>query len=490
MARDARLAHILFRTHAALVLLTVIAIALPLVGLVRARQLLTQIQDVQQLSIDAEEAIHRAAWKVEVMMRHGTRACLADPDAGMATISPPILLADGELQQALARFAAHAHPRLLRPALGYRELVQRMRPPATCRVFHEIAAERLALDEEMTNAWIERLRELHGAVATSERLARATITSATLALIIFGVIGALAAAYIAKRAARRVTIPLAAVSAIAVRLGRGDFAPVGVSSDIDEIRALVDALEHMRHDLEAIDRFKQQILAAVSHELHTPLAKLREALALLADGTAGPLTPRQERVVKLACDACEREVTTVNELLDISRLRSGQPLRAQAGCDIDELLRAAAERERAEADARGVAVSLLAEGGPLSLTIDVPLVERAVANLLRNAISVSPRGARVLLRRAASAGPGDRQGRFVRIEVEDQGPGLPAALAGDPFRAFESAPVGQRGAGLGLGLALAREVARAHGGDLVVAQSGPSGTRFSLFLPAGEVQDR
>ena len=153
---------------------------------------------------------------------------------------------------------------------------------------------------------------------------------------------------------------------------------------------------------------------------------------------------------------------------------------------MDEVLRAAIAREQAEGQARDVRLELTTDGAAPALTLDVPLVERAVANLLRNALSVSPPGGAVRLRRGVVERPEGRPGRFILIEVEDDGPGLPVALRADPFRAFESAAVGARGAGLGLGLALAREVACAHGGDLRVARSGPAGTCFALLLPVAE----
>lgn len=486
MAKETRLAALLFRTHSTLVLLTVVVVALPLVGLVRARSLLTELQEIQLANIDAEEAIHRAAWRVEVAARGASRRCLADPAGDATLLLPPLKEAQRELEELLAKNGARAQPRLLRAAQGYRDLARGAQPAVTCQVLNAAAGARLLLDEELTNAWIDRLRELHGAVAESDRLARSSVASSTIAGLIFSVSGVLVAAYIANRAARRVTLPLAAASAVAVRLGRGDFSPVSVTSDLVELRALAEAIERMRHGLAAIERFKQQILAAVSHELHTPLGKLREALELLGDGTAGPLTPRQQRVVKLARDACAREERTVSELLDVSRLHSGQPLRAQAGCDVDEVLRAAIAREQAEGQARDVRLELTTDGAAPALTLDVPLVERAVANLLRNALSVSPPGGAVRLRRGVVERPEGRPGRFILIEVEDDGPGLPVALRADPFRAFESAAVGARGAGLGLGLALAREVACAHGGDLRVARSGPAGTCFALLLPVAE----
>jgi two-component system sensor histidine kinase GlrK len=482
MSRDTPLAALLFRTHAALVLLSIAAIAVPIAGLLYTRSLVSHITDVEMRNLDAEEAIHRAAWRVEVAARRASRACLVDPHLDPATIVPDIVAADRALDETLARYASRAKSGLLRPARRYHHIIDGIGTD-TCQVLGRIAADRLALDEELTDAWIDQLRALHGAISVSERQARRTSAWSSVAALLFGIAGVAGAGLIAQKAARRLGRPLADASATAVRLGRGDFSPVAVASGgVREIAELSEALARMGRDLGALDRMKQQLLASVSHELHTPLAKLREALALLGDGTAGPLTPRQARVVQLARDACEREVRTVTALLDTSRLQTGQALRIQSGVSIDAVIQAAIDEERPDADERRVTVRLALEGEAPSLAVDVALVERTVANLVRNAVSVSPAGSEVEVRRRTD-------GRSVRIEVIDRGPGLPATLQGDPFRAFQSAAVGERAAGLGLGLPLAREVARAHGGDLVVARTGPEGTCFAFLLPLADVQE-
>lgn len=482
MRHDTPLATLLFRSHAALALLAIVALVVPVGGLLYTRSLVSRVIDVEMLDVDAEEAVHRAAWQVEVAARRASRLCLADPSVDPATIVPDIVAADRALEAALARHGGRANPRLLRPARAYHALVAAVAGDA-CSALGRVAAARLALDEELTDAWIEQLRALHRAIAASEREARRTAAAASLAALAFGVLGVAAAGLVARRAARRLGAPLAAASATAVRLGRGDFSAVDVASGgVREVAELAEALARMGRDLGAIDRMKQQLLASVSHELQTPLAKMREALGLLADGTAGPLSARQTRVVQLAREACEREVRTVAALLDGSRLQSGEALRAQRGVAIDAVVADALEDERADAEARGVELAFAPEGEAPSLSLDAALVERALANLVRNAASVSPAGSRVEVRRRVD-------GAAVRVEVSDRGPGLPAALRGDPFRAFQSAAVGERAAGLGLGLALARDVARAHGGDLVLVRTGPDGTCFAFLLPLAEAQD-
>ena len=134
----------------------------------------------------------------------------------------------------------------------------------------------------------------------------------------------------------------------------------------------------------------------------------------------------------------------------------------------------------AEADAaqeRGVKVTVSLDGRPVKGSFDTELVERAVS-LIRNAVSVSARGGAVAVEIAF-----DTAGAGATVRVVDDGPGLPEALRSDPFRPFVASAVSPtRGPGIGLGLTLAREVARAHGGDLIVERTDARGTVFALAL--------
>src|SRR5690349_20747858 len=105
----------------------------------------------------------------------------------------------------------------------------------------------------------------------------------------------------------------------------------------------------MRADLAELDALKQGFLASVSHEMRTPLGKIREALSLLADGTAGTLADRQRSVVDIARRACETEIRLVTTLLDLSRLRAGTLLRIDPRQRLDDALREAVAAETSEA---------------------------------------------------------------------------------------------------------------------------------------------
>lgn len=169
-------------------------------------------------------------------------------------------------------------------------------------------------------------------------------------------------------------------------------------------------------------------------------------------------------------------------LLDMSRLQSGLPIVSEQACELDSLLRTAIAEEQPGASGRGVHIELVAAPPSPVLRVDAPLCERAIANLVRNAVSVSRREQLVRIERTV-VGVGDR--RVVRIDVSDQGPGLPIKMPADLFKLFHAArvPGVDRPAGLGIGLPLAREVARAHGGELSLLSTSSSGTTFRFELP-------
>lgn len=485
LRRPLKLATRLGITHGALVFSFAVLLLLTLQGLLRMLGLITDIRDTRLSSIDADEELHRAAWSVEVAVRHGDTACSAG--AADAVVLPAIRGARATLDDVLRVRASAPPTRLRRAAQRYVALADGAERGSTCAYLlaPQTDALRAQLDEEMTNAWIEQLHDVHADIRAKEDAARSIGVFTAVIGLGLTAFGAIATAFVARATARSVSEPIVALAQGATRVGKGDFAPIPEVRGPAEVEDLWRDLDRMRESLMELERLKQAFLANVSHELRTPLARLREALGLLSDGTCGPTTARQERVLALATRACEREVRIVEALLDMSRLRSGLPLKLQAGCEIDRVVEAAAEEERTEAAEREVEVAFEKVGAAPSLEIDTALVERAIANLVRNAVSVSPRGKTVrIVRRVATAQAS--AGRTVHIEVSDDGPGIEESTRATLFTPFAAGavPGANRPPGIGLGLAFARDVARAHGGDIRVASIVGRGTTFSLELPA------
>lgn len=480
-----RLSTRLGLTHGVLAVLLLLLVIGTFQGLVRMLGLISDMRDEHLSSVDAEEELHRSAWAIEVAVRHGQATCARGGDEN--EVRARIKAARAKLGEVLVK-DKDVPPRLTNTTSRYLALADSATGSDTCAVLRapETDALRAMLDEDLTNAWIDRLQELHDDIEKKEEAARGIgmLTAATGLVIAF--IGAVAAVLVTRTTARSVTAPIAELAAGATRLGEGDFTPIPPPQGPLEVEELWKDLERMRLRLLEIEQLKTTFLANVSHELRSPLTRVREGLALLADETVGPLTAPQRRVVSLASRACEREVRIVNALLDMSRLSSGLPLRTEAGGDIDRVLEAITEDERLEANERGVEIEVSAPGSVPGMVIDSPLVERAIANLVRNAVSVSTRGSKVKLERTLVQGSG-KVGRAVAIDIIDAGPGLPPDVRNAKFKPFSAASVTgiARPAGIGLGLALAHEVAHAHGGELTVLRSDDSGTTFRFELPLG-----
>ena len=348
-----RLATRLGATHGALVVMLAVLLAVTLQGLVSMLGVMTIIRDQRLTSLDSEEQLHRAAWDIEVELRRGRIVCPSE-----------------EVRARVERAANHfevMNRQLVDVAPGLREAAGRylvfareMTAGSTCDLLlvpHN-DERRLKLDEDLTDAWIDRLHEVHEDIEAKEARARDIGDRTKSAGIVIAVIGAALALIIARFTAESVTRPIAALAAAATRLGEGEFTPIVSVGGPLEVEALRADLERTREKLLSLDRMKQSFLASVSHELRSPLGRLREALSLLSDGTVGELTAQQKRVVTLARNACEQEVRIVETLLDMTRIGSGMPVQRAAGVEIARVVDAAVEAEKTEASTRGVTIAV------------------------------------------------------------------------------------------------------------------------------------
>lgn len=484
MKRPLRLATRLLVSHGALVVVIVILLLGTLQGIVRMLGHMAEIQDQHLSRLSSEELLHRSAWAVELSLRHGRTTC-SEP-GGEAKIREALARARAELRRRVEGEGARAPQELRAAVQRYVALSDDALAGPTCAFLDKPQndALRTDLDEDLTNVWIKRLHDLHGEIKAREDDMRAVGVRTVAFGVGVAILAGVASIMVARSTARRVTEPVARLARAATKLGEGDFSPIPEEREPAEVGELWRDFDLLRERLMESNKVKSMFLASVSHELRTPLGRLNEALALLTDGTCGPLNEKQARVGRMASRACEREVRLVNALLDLSRLHAGEPLRRRSGCDIDKIVAEAIDDERADADDNKVTIEVSSPGAAPSIELDPALVERAIANLIRNAVSVSPRGKAVRVERSIEEGASGA--RKILITVSDAGPGLPESLRDGMFRAFGAAPVpgSSRPVGIGIGLALARDVARAHGGDLVVVRTGPEGTTLRVEIPA------
>lgn len=474
-------------SHSIPTLIVTVALAIVLSALLRISFVLTTLNDTELTTLQTEGALHAAAWALDIEMRHGQLACA---QAGSAhNVKRRI---DQKAKHLLAvRNAAPRVPAAMRELVdGYLAAARDVLATSPCDKLlgAQEQRRRAQLDEHLTNIWVDRLSELHRAVAEKDGQARQLAVIASWAGIPLAIASFVFAMLIARHMAHHVTSPLASLAGMAKRVGRGDFqTPVHVAGPA-EVLALAEELERMRTQLQQLETLKQGFLASVSHELRTPLSKIREALALLQDGALGDLEEKQMRVVQIARTACEREIRMVTTLLDLSRLRAGSPIQLMDGCAIEAVLERVIDDEGAEAQARGVQLELTAGGESRVCRLDPVLIECAVGNLIRNAVAVSRRGQRVRVTRTLESAKKEGAPGFIRIRVADEGPGVPDEIRATVFDLFVTRPVPKTGKalGIGIGLALAREVARAHRGELELLESERTGSTFELRIPFTE----
>jgi signal transduction histidine kinase len=303
--------------------------------------------------------------------------------------------------------------------------------------------------------------------------------------VVFSGLGALVlAAAFGTLMGRALIDPLRAVSRAAARMGAGDLAaraPAGRRDEIGELarnfNAMAGSLEASFRDLAAERDSLRRFVADASHELRTPVTALSTFTELLQGPAAGDEAARREflEAGRLQLDKLR---WIVENLLDLSRLDAGIAALAMAPHDAGDLAAAAAAGHAAAAERKGIALSVRRPDRPLTLTCDRQRVELALSNLVANAVKFTPPGGRVEVSADENPGAG-----VVRFSVRDNGPGIEAAELPLIFDRFFRGR-GATADGAGLGLAIARSVAVAHGGNLAVESAPGTGSLFCLDLPA------
>ncbi len=271
--------------------------------------------------------------------------------------------------------------------------------------------------------------------------------------------------------ARGMTSPLRDMAAAASAMARGDYGVRVDAGGRDEAGELARAFNAMATELAEVDRMRRDFVANASHELRTPIGALRAMLENDVDGVE-PLDARAALV------QVERLGALVEQLLDLSRLESGAVPLERSEVAVARLLAEVADEWRPRASERRVRLDVDVAPPGLSARVDPGRMRQVVENLASNAIRHAPDGGAVVLR----ARPLD--GRL-RLEVEDDGPGIAPEEAERVFERFYRADAARASAagGVGLGLAIARWIVDLHDGSIRAEATGDPGCRMVVELP-------
>ena len=229
-------------------------------------------------------------------------------------------------------------------------------------------------------------------------------------------------------------------------------------------------------NLRRLDEMKSGMLSVVSHELKTPLTSIRMGVHLVLEERIGPLTPQQNDLLVAVRDDAERLNRIVENLLDMGRIESGRAMMDLRPTPAREIVAEATDAQAAAYHDRGVTLSVDVPAGMPDVLADTGRIGHVFSNLLSNALRYTPPGGRVTVS-AESDGNGQ-----VRFTVADTGAGIAADQLARVFDRFYRAPGQPANTGAGLGLAIAKEIVDAHGGDIAVQSHEGQGSAFTFSL--------
>ncbi len=234
-------------------------------------------------------------------------------------------------------------------------------------------------------------------------------------------------------------------------------------------------------DLSAVRRLekvRRDFVSNVSHELRTPLASLAALVDTLRDGALDDPPAAQRFLDRMEVEV-DKMTQMVQELLELSRVESGQlPLRLSP-TTVQQVVSPAVERLSTQAERAGVALKVELPDDLPRIVVDSERVQQVIINLVHNGIKFTPSGGSVTIRAALDAA---RPGMLV-ISVRDTGVGIPADNLSRIFERFYKTDRARSGGGTGLGLAIAKHTVLAHGGSIWVKSREGEGSDFMFTVP-------
>jgi two-component system OmpR family sensor kinase/two-component system sensor histidine kinase BaeS len=274
----------------------------------------------------------------------------------------------------------------------------------------------------------------------------------------------------------RLTAPVRRLTHAAGVIAAGDLSARVPATGRDEIADLGRAFNQMAASLSAGETLRRNLMADVAHELRTPLTVIQGNLQAILDG----VYPLDEAQVAGLYDETRLLTRLVDDLRELALAEAGQLRLERAPVDLGALAQGVTANFMSAAEAAGVKLSAPAGDGEVQVLGDADRLGQVLRNLLSNALRHTPAGQQVEVRVAA-------EGRHAALIVADTGTGISPEDLPHVFDRFYrgSKSRGRRVGSAGLGLAIARQLARAHGGEISVESAEGVGTTFTVRLPIG-----
>lgn len=271
---------------------------------------------------------------------------------------------------------------------------------------------------------------------------------------------------------RSIVVPIAEIEETTAKIAKGD---LGIRIDNrynDEIGSLAQTINHMAGELDKSERMKNEFISSVSHELRTPLTSIKGWVETIGN-IKNPSDANFQRGVQVIASETDRLYDMVEELLDFSRIQNGITLQTQLVDLVAEVGDAVLMATPRAAEA-GVAMGFDENELPVPVMADTARLRQVLINLLDNAVKYTPKGKKITVSAFA-----DENTAYLRIA--DEGSGIAPEDLNNVKTKFYKGKNAVRGSGIGL--AVADEIVRAHGGTLSLASTLGKGTMVNICLP-------
>jgi signal transduction histidine kinase len=275
--------------------------------------------------------------------------------------------------------------------------------------------------------------------------------------------------------ARTIYRPVQRVTEAAEKIAQGHYEQQVPVTGPKEVKRLALRFNQMTRQVQQSQQRLRDFVADVSHELRSPLTAIRGFAQAMVDGTVRD-SESHSRSAQIIQDESMRMIRLVDDLLELSRIESGQIQMSREPVDVAGLAQHCHELFAIRAQEKGVILKMELEQVP-SIVGDIDRLEQVFSNLLDNALKHTPRGEQVII--SAQQASAD----LVKVTVADTGPGIAPEELPRVFERFYQADARAGKGGTGLGLAIAREIVRAHGGDIEARNASGGGAEFIVRLP-------
>jgi two-component system sensor histidine kinase GlrK len=306
----------------------------------------------------------------------------------------------------------------------------------------------------------------------SHRAIRVTVATAALTIVL----GILISFYITRSIGR----PISLLGNKTKEIASGRFQRISDIHSPPEIKQLAEDFNFMSERLEQLDSMKLDFISHVSHELRTPLTSIKAASSMLLEGAFDDSIERQNELLAIIRDECDRLIGAVNRILDISRMEAGMMDYHFLEAELPPIVQNAVLKLAPLAQRKNIDLELMPFPELPWVRMDRDRVMQVLENLLGNALKFTPPGGKVIVSLSSKKDGGD----FVHVSIADTGSGIPKEHLAQIFERFKRIEMSRETTiGTGLGLSIVKHIIADHGGKIWVRSAPGKGSTFSFALP-------